>query len=659
MEALEERCVPTTVTNLNDTGAGSLRTEIVNTAAGGIVDFAPGLSGTIILTSGEIAIDKNLIIAGPGAGVITVSGNNNSRVFDINSAVNTVVTVSGLTLTGGNGTGGGTGGGGAIRIGTNETVSINNTVVTGNATSTGDGGGLLLGSGSILMITNSTFSNNTLTGANSYGGGLYLSEFANTVTIEGSTISGNTATGYGGGLSQGLGSLNISNSTISGNTSAFAGGGISRDKSGGTMSIVGCTISGNTTTTSAVGGDGGGGIFAVGNTATVLDSTIADNRTVTAAVGGSGGGGDGGGIDISGGTDIFNPGSWTIQNSTIAFNSAADVGGGITTRGSAFPSLTLQSTIVADNTSAGAPSDLVNVTGTISADHDLIQTQPAPGTISLDKGGNLFGVDPLLGPLQNNGGPTQTRAVPINSPAVDRGSNPAHLGADQRGLPRTFGTAPDIGAFEVQAGAVPPTQPPVVPTVAPTVSVAFGPAGEVMEIVTTGGALFQLDWAGAHQLAGSGITSAGVAFGPAGEVMEIVTTGGALFQLDAGGLHQLAGTGIASAGVAFGPEGEVLEIVTTGGALFQLDGAGTHQLTTSGVASASVAFGPTGEVMEVVTTGNTLVQVDAGSPHTLLTGIVSAGVAFPPVGEVLDVILPDNTLVQVDAGGVHNLGKLA
>ena len=74
VEQLEERCTPTTVTNLLDSGAGSLRDEVANTGAGGIVDFQSGLTGTINLTSGQIAIAKNLTIQGPGAAVITVSG---------------------------------------------------------------------------------------------------------------------------------------------------------------------------------------------------------------------------------------------------------------------------------------------------------------------------------------------------------------------------------------------------------------------------------------------------------------------------------------------------------------------------------------------------------------------------------------------------------
>src|SRR5262249_22828004 len=83
LEWLEGRCVPTTVTNLNDGGMGSLRQAILDTPAGGTVDFEPGLSGTITLTSGELAVDKSLDIEGPGANLLTVSGNNASRVFDV------------------------------------------------------------------------------------------------------------------------------------------------------------------------------------------------------------------------------------------------------------------------------------------------------------------------------------------------------------------------------------------------------------------------------------------------------------------------------------------------------------------------------------------------------------------------------------------------
>jgi len=104
IEILESRCLPSTVTNLDDSGAGSLRQAIMDAPSGGTVDFQPGLTGTITLTTGELGITKDLAIAGPGASVITVSGNHASRVFDITPSDN--VAISGISVTGARGTSG-------------------------------------------------------------------------------------------------------------------------------------------------------------------------------------------------------------------------------------------------------------------------------------------------------------------------------------------------------------------------------------------------------------------------------------------------------------------------------------------------------------------------------------------------------------------------
>src|SRR5262249_45409401 len=102
---LEDRTLPSTVMNLADSGPGSLRDAIASTSAGGTVDFQPGLTGIITLTSGELALNKDLTIAGPGASVITVSGNHASRVFDV-AAPETVV-ILGLTIADGRSLSGG------------------------------------------------------------------------------------------------------------------------------------------------------------------------------------------------------------------------------------------------------------------------------------------------------------------------------------------------------------------------------------------------------------------------------------------------------------------------------------------------------------------------------------------------------------------------
>src|SRR5262249_17887934 len=154
---LESRCVPTTVTNLNDSGMGSLRGAIIDTPSGGTVDFQAGLTGTITLMTGELAISKNLIILVPGSGVMTISGNHASRVFNVAASFN--VKISGLTI------------------------------ADGMATNSAGGG--ISNSGN-LAISNSVLSNNRATGffPNGLGGGIYST---GTVTVTNSTLSGNSA----------------------------------------------------------------------------------------------------------------------------------------------------------------------------------------------------------------------------------------------------------------------------------------------------------------------------------------------------------------------------------------------------------------------------------------------------------------------------------
>src|SRR5262249_48309582 len=127
---LEDRTLPSTVMNLADSGPGSLRDAIASTPAGGPGDFEPGLSGIITLTSGELAINKDLSIAGPGASVITVSGNHASRVFDI--AAPETVAIAGLTIADGRSLSGG----GILNAGT---LTVTDSTLSGNSATFGGG----------------------------------------------------------------------------------------------------------------------------------------------------------------------------------------------------------------------------------------------------------------------------------------------------------------------------------------------------------------------------------------------------------------------------------------------------------------------------------------------------------------------------------------
>jgi hypothetical protein len=453
VEQLESRTVPSTsftVVTLANAGTGSLRDAIDkanNTAGADTIAFAPGLSGTIALTSGgELLITDSVTITGPGAGVITVSGNNTSRIFEVdNNAAGAInVTISGLTLAGGKADDGG-----AI-VASDEVLTLNGVAIIGN-TATDAGGGMALGSFGQVTLVNSIVAENT---AAADGGG--ISSNASLLTLVNSTVSGNQAVEGGGIQIGGNDQLTLVNSTVSGNQ-AVEGGGIAlgsdgqltlenssvsdnhaRDFGGALFLDINSaalvrnsTISGNSAVSS------GGGILAKGATTTVENSTISGNSSRSHA----------GGIEVSGG-------SATIRNSTIAFNTAdADTAGGGKGGGlfvDVDTAVRLLSTIVADN-AVGATGAGPDVSGAVTAAFSLLGNTAGTAFLLPGSANNMTGVDPLLGPLANNGGPTKTHALLPGSPAIGHGANPAGLSTDQRGSQflRAFGRGVDIGAFEL------------------------------------------------------------------------------------------------------------------------------------------------------------------------------------------------------------------
>lgn len=222
------------VTNVNDSGANSLRDVVANSADGGTVQFQVGLTGTITLTTGQITIGKNLTIQGPGARILSVSGNNAGRIFNL-LAGNTI-NVSGLTLTGGNASAG-TVGGGAIENG-GATLNLSQMTITGN-TAGGNVGGAI----------------------DNEGGGV--------ITIAESTLSNNTSTFRGGAIQNQLGTMTLTNSTLSGNSAGAAGrGGAVRNAAGATLNLVSCTVFNNSANL-------GGNLSALGGTINMQNSIIA------------------------------------------------------------------------------------------------------------------------------------------------------------------------------------------------------------------------------------------------------------------------------------------------------------------------------------------------------------------------------------------------
>lgn len=589
IEWLEERIAPAqiVVSNLLDSGPGSLRQAILDAnASTGVADdivfqktTGGALTGTIKLATDLPVITDALTIDGPVAGKssgITINGNKH-EIFNITGGA---FTLADLTVKNGQAASGG-----GLYINDSGTVQLNDVTVSGNhtlaASGHGLGGGIFISASSTdVTIFNSKISKNSATASNdwtggggifcagvlvidhtvvsgnvahglsgqngtgddgqgAYGGGIYVSKAASSVTIQNSTFSKNKVLGgngaslaaftggaggkaNGGGVYTYQGTLILKNSLVSGNIAkggngakggtgraggnggyAYGGGAYAESGAASLSLQAGTVIAGN----KAIGGkagvngahssstsyrgisygggvyfdqnldmsgvtisknsaDVGGGIANDGGTLSIVGSTISQNKANH---------GNGGGFRISDGTI-------TIQNSTIAGNSAAGDGGGFFIGYTG--DVTIHNCTIAQNKAkhAGGGMELTDAAGTeiissiialnkAKTDADMSSTDSAPdvsysliqhvtaGTAITDIGHNLAAnTNPLLGPLADNGGPTRTMLPKSNSPVIDQGNNPDSLATDQRGtgFPRTqnnsnitnAGDGTDIGAVE-------------------------------------------------------------------------------------------------------------------------------------------------------------------------------------------------------------------
>ena len=395
------------------------------------------MNGPINLTSSLPALTGSISIQGPAAGadvltVIGMSGNFHESIISVTTPA--IARISGLGLDGNN---------------------FSNI-------------GITVGSGARLSVQNVRF---THTG--SLGAGAAIANNGGTVDVAQSQFISNHANTNGGGISNMGGALTVLQSTFDGNLTGDYGGGIYVSApvgpAVGTLTVIGCTFSNNQALSL-----GGGGI-AVGNRAqaTVVNSTFNGNSA-----------GYGGGIAVYG-----SPTSLQLHGGTLAGNTAfADQGGGLSVQFTA--TATLIDTIVAGNAggdviAALAPNSAANLIGDGTGMTGLIN----------GANGNLIGtaatpINPMLGALADNGGPTKTLALLPGSPALDRGAPSSVADAlttvDACGNPRVVGQSflarpasgdgRDIGAYEL------PTQ--MAPTVLTVNSLSDAPGSPPPGILT-------------------------------------------------------------------------------------------------------------------------------------------------------------------------------
>lgn len=365
IELLENRIAPSVfiVTNLNDSGNGSLRDAIAkadtHTGADTITFHLPApaahseniitLASTLTIT--PITPGDQLTIAGPGAGKLILNGNNAIQILSVGTADDTVdspVTISGLSILNGNSVAGGA-------IIANDSLTLKNVIVSGN-TASNVGGAIFVDGVSHVAISNSQITGNH---AGNDGGGLFILN-AGSISITNTLVSGNSTVNVAGGAylkadAQGTG-ITVSKSTFSGNTSAETGGLFVADDNTSPKSrtvISSSLITGNTANTTNANGAGGlyiskgntvlmgtvvqgnsavveaGGIYAHTPTSLVISKcTVSGNRVTGDANSGGLVLEGGGGILITGGAGTTSA-NVQITDSRIADNTCNGEGGGI------------------------------------------------------------------------------------------------------------------------------------------------------------------------------------------------------------------------------------------------------------------------------------------------------------------------------------------
>jgi hypothetical protein len=401
--------------------------DTITLPAGAYMLSTPGRDENAAAT-GDLDITDALAINGDGPDETIIDGGALDRVLHVAPGyVNIPVQISGLTVRNGDAQGtdndDGNDGGGVLKHG--GMLTLTNIGITGNHTQ--DDGGGFFNSGTTTIYDSSVRDNSS-----GQGGGGIANRASAIMTLVRVSVDANSSASAGGGGIFNVGDLTVIGSTISNNQTLNNGSGAGVYENGGEVTIINSTVSGNSAA-------GFAGAFRALNLLTISNSTIAGNTARFSA----------GGIYANISLPLYKA-QVTIDNSTITANEADSDGNGNGSGGGivAVPQsgVSLKNTILAGNTDFG---DLApNCSGTITSNgYNLIQNA-AGCTVGGDTTGNIS-LNPMLGPLADNGGPTMTRALLPASPAIDAGSPDCPPpDDDQRGYPRPINLTCDIGAFE-------------------------------------------------------------------------------------------------------------------------------------------------------------------------------------------------------------------
>lgn len=435
------------VSNADDSGAGSLRAaleEANSNSEADTITFAESLRGqTITLTTDQLTISSELDLIGfPDA--LTISGNEERQIFEVRSEA--VVSISDLILIDGvSNRGGG--------IESAGTLTVNRCVFRNHSCTVGSG----IENSGLISVNNCRFEDNFATD----DGAGFNNCFPGTGIIDRCSFSGNTIVNNGAAMSN-FNEITVTNSSFFNNSAIGADPEDERDLprmnggaifNGRILTLINCSFYDN------VSGESGGALYNRGQSLTLINCTLSGNRSARGAA-----------ISSMSGVELI--------QTTIANNVATDGGGALFFE--IFGNFSLSNSIVANNTdpqillddNLGPDSFFLFVSGRNIFSDDSITDVPNFG----NPFSFITNTDPLLGPLQDNGGPVLTLAPLSGSPAIDAGFNSGAvdssfvaLESDARGAPRILRALSDADEVTVDIGAL-----EVIPEVAFDIEVTSG-----------------------------------------------------------------------------------------------------------------------------------------------------------------------------------------